>query len=186
MPLLQTLIPLSLFVVQIVDDIKKAQPCKLVVAEDGEMECEVGLDGQVIPPDGEIGDKVGTVDEVPAAEGDAAGEAGQEGEDKKKGLLGLGMFGLKQTKGSQSLAQSGEMEVNPSLVKTRRMTAAEGQALGKRLEAIKGYDKSLSARDQSEIKQLEYSARQYNGDAARPVASLLFSGLLALAVASFV
>jgi len=170
----------------IVDDIKKAQPCKLVVAEDGEMDCEVGLDGQIIPPNGEIGEKVGTVDDVPAAEGDAAGAAGQEGEDKKKGLLGLGMFGLKQTKGSQSLAQSGEMEVNPSLVKTRRMTAEEGHALGKRLEAIKGYDKSLSARDQSEIKQLEYSARQYNGDAARPAASLLFSGLLALAVASFV
>lgn len=167
----------------VVDEIKAAQPCKLVVAEDGEMECEITLDGKVVPPDGVVGEKVGTTDQVGGGPAAAAADAAPA---PSKGAFGLGVLGLKQARSARGSQLAEEESGQPVMVKTRRLTKEEALALGRSIGSIKEVDKSLSARDQSEIKQLEISAKNYNGTGAGPSASIFMTALVAVAVAFLV
>jgi len=140
----------------IVNEIKAAQPCKLVPGKNGLMECE---DGTAAPTEAEK----------------------EGGEEKKKGLLGLGILGLKQVRGGSSLAEAGQESGDDE--GTRPMTIAEAQELAKAIAQVKIDDKGMPARDREEIKELDEAALNYKGDASRPAASLLVAALTALLVA---
>uniref|UniRef100_A0A7S0YVI0 Uncharacterized protein n=1 Tax=Hemiselmis tepida TaxID=464990 RepID=A0A7S0YVI0_9CRYP len=146
----------------IVNEIKAAQPCKLVQTPNGEMQCE---------------DKA-------AATSDADKAAGEK---KKNGLLGLGILGLKQVRGGSSLAEEGQSsEEAPAAGEQgtgyHPVTPAMAKALAAAISKVEVDDKGLPARDREEIKELDTAASEYKGDAARPAASLLLAALTALLV----
>ena len=114
------------------NEIKQAQPCKLIETEDGGMECEVKADGTEV----KATDASGTVQ---ATEGDAAGA------EKKKGLLGLGILGLKQMRSSSTNTLE-ESTVADGAVGTRPISVSEARDLAKALQGIQVNDGNLSVR----------------------------------------
>jgi len=147
----------------IVNEIKAAQPCKLVTNPDGAVVCQ---DGGAVPTE----------------------EKAAEGEKKKKGLLGLGVLGLRQVGGASTLAEEGqeaEGEKAEAKVSTRPIAIAEAQKFAKVVASLEKQDSGLPSREREEIKELETASADYKGSgASRPAASLLMAALTACLVAA--